>query len=177
MDPTLTWQAYAPGSTTPTTLKLSDLYDCDGSKGINAIVLDTSAQWCIACQGEAQSIPTWLGATGQGAGNWTALGVQFVTLMIQTNLTEPATITTAEQWRTLYGLTGIWVAADPGVTFENTNALPMNMLVDPRTLKITYNLGDYPWPSGQGYYVEEAGVIDGAWPTVAQLASSNKRDN
>src|SRR5438105_4803394 len=31
----------------------ADLFDCDGTKGINAIVFDVSAEWCAACVSEA----------------------------------------------------------------------------------------------------------------------------
>jgi|RhiMetdeSRZDD1v2_1073273.scaffolds.fasta_scaffold1367617_2 hypothetical protein len=40
--PTLTWQGYAPGSNTVTTISIQDFFDCDGSKGINAVMVDTS---------------------------------------------------------------------------------------------------------------------------------------
>jgi hypothetical protein len=40
--PTLSWQGYAPGSNTVTTITPEDLFDCDGSKGINAVMVDTS---------------------------------------------------------------------------------------------------------------------------------------
>jgi hypothetical protein len=40
--PTLSWQGYAPGSATATTVSVQDFFDCDGSKGINAVMVDTS---------------------------------------------------------------------------------------------------------------------------------------
>jgi len=35
---------------------MHDYYDPDGSKGINAIYLVVSAQWCVPCQGEAKQL-------------------------------------------------------------------------------------------------------------------------
>jgi hypothetical protein len=165
--PTIEWQAYAPGATTPTTLTMTDLYDPDGTKGINAIVFDTSAQWCIACQFEAGEIPDWLSSTGSNPGGWTALGVQFVTLVIQTNSYEPATIETAEQWRSLFNLTNIYVAADPGITFP-TPSLPHNLLVDPRKMTVTADLDD------DNVAADDAGTAQVADPAVAQLAVQNQ---
>ena len=40
--PTLSWQVYAPGASSPSTLTSEDLFDCDGTKGIDVIVVDTS---------------------------------------------------------------------------------------------------------------------------------------
>jgi hypothetical protein len=167
VDPTLQWQAFAPNATTASTLKITDFYDCDGTKGINALFIANSAQWCVACQYEAGDIPQWMGSTGPIAGDWAALGVSFLTLVIQTNSYEPATINTAQQWRTLYDLTGIYVAADPGDSFP-TASLPHNLLVDPRTMKVAVNLDN------DTEYGDDAGdeLPD---PVVAQLAMQNKK--
>ncbi|MCA9618124.1 MAG: hypothetical protein KC731_03860 [Myxococcales bacterium] len=40
--PNLSWQGYAPGASTPSTISIADLFDCDGSRGIDAIIVDTS---------------------------------------------------------------------------------------------------------------------------------------
>ena len=40
--PTITWQGYAPGAASPSTIRMEDLFDCDGSRGIDAIIIDTS---------------------------------------------------------------------------------------------------------------------------------------
>jgi hypothetical protein len=161
LDPTLLWQAYAPGATTPSTLHISDLLDCDGKKGINAIVFDTSGQWCVACQAEAESVPTWMGDTGSGAGHWSSLGVRFVTLIIENDAYEPATIVTADQWRNMFGLTSIYVAADPNASLP-AQALPHNLLVDPRTMKVSRDLDN-----------DNAAGTPQADPAVAALAKKN----
>jgi hypothetical protein len=170
LPPTLQWQVYAPGATTPTVLKATDLYDCDGSKGINAIVFDSSGQWCIACQYEAGNIQNWLSSTGPNAGNWTALGVTFITLVIQTNSYEPASIVTADQWRTQFNLTDIYVGADPGVSFP-TGSLPHNLLVDPRTMKVT---NDFETDDYDAAGDDDAGTGEAPDPFVAKLAKKNQ---
>ncbi|MGD0525912.1 MAG: hypothetical protein ABSE49_12255 [Polyangiaceae bacterium] len=158
LDPTLNWQGFAPGATTPSTVRITDLYDPDGSKKINAIVIDSAGQWCVACQGIAMEIPTWLSAKGD---NYTGLGIQILNLVIQNNDYEPATITTAQQWRSLFSLTAIYVAADPNDTFP-TDELPYELLVDPRTMKVVHNLSD---DSDQNN--------DGSDPAVTTLAKQN----
>ncbi|HEX3346201.1 MAG TPA: hypothetical protein VHS09_16575 [Polyangiaceae bacterium] len=158
LNPSLQWQGYLPKSTTPTTLKVTDLYDCDGTKGLNAIVVDSAGQWCVACQGIAKEIPSWLSPKGD---NWLGLGVQILNLVIQNNDYEPATVTTAQQWRDLFGLTSIYVVADPSDTFP-TDALPYELLVDPRTMKVVHDLSS-----------DSAQTADGADPAVATLAMKN----
>jgi hypothetical protein len=40
--PSLSWQGFAPGSTTAETISIQDFFDCDGSRGIHAVLFDTS---------------------------------------------------------------------------------------------------------------------------------------
>ncbi len=40
--PTLTWQGFAPGAATASTIRMSDFHDCDGTRGIHALYFDTS---------------------------------------------------------------------------------------------------------------------------------------
>jgi len=152
------WQGFAPNATTPSTVKITDLWDPDGSKGINAVVIDSSGQWCIACQGIAKLIPGWFSPKGD---DWAKLGVQMITLVIQNNNYEPATVTTAQQWRALFSLNELYVVADPADTFP-TNALPSQLLVNPRTMKVVRDLSN-----------DTAQTADGADPQVATLAMKN----
>jgi hypothetical protein len=160
LDPSLNWVGFAPNATASSTISITDFYDPDGSKGINALVVDSSGQWCVACQYIAKLIPSWFSAKGD---NWKGLGVQMITLVIQNNNYEPATLTTAQQWRSLFDLNFIYVVADPNDTFP-TNALPSELLVDPRTMKVVRDLGD-----------DTAMTADGADPEVADLAKTNQK--
>jgi hypothetical protein len=136
IDPSLTWQGYVPGATTVTTIHITDFYDCDGSKGVNAIVLDDAAQWCVYCQQLAPYIPTWMSSKGE---NWTKLGVGYLNLVTQNNDYEPATITVAQQWRSMFNLSPIYVVADPNFTFP-ASGLPHTLLADPRTMKVVADM-------------------------------------
>ena len=160
LDPTATWQTYLANASSPSTFKMTDLYDCDGTKGINAIIFDNTAQWCVGCQQEAPFIEGWMSSMG---GNWTALGVAFVSLVTQNNNYEPATIATAKQWRDLFHLSNTIVAADPLITFP-TGGLPHTLMADPRTMKVTANFDN-----------DTNFGIQAADPVVAQLAMMNKK--
>jgi hypothetical protein len=39
---TLTWQGYRPGDSSPSTISIEEFFDCDGTKGINALMVETS---------------------------------------------------------------------------------------------------------------------------------------
>lgn len=141
----LSWKGFAAGSTTPSTIASMDLYDCDGSKGINAIVFDVSATWCAACQTQAADQPKL-------AADYDKLGVKVITLMVQDASNAPATISTAESWKQQYKLTDVAVCADPQFSFQpsasGSVSLPMTIVVDPRTMIITrisqWYLAHYP---------------------------------
>jgi hypothetical protein len=136
--PDLSWQGFAEnGDNTPTTIRISDFLDCDGSKGINALLVAEAAYWCDKCVKEAQGTVPLL-----GPGEWGQKGVHVVTLVVQDFSGNPATITTARNWRTTYQLTQETVCADPDWTFGDS-AMPLNILIDPRTMRIVYVRGGY----------------------------------
>ena len=138
----LTWQGYPAGTsaTAAQTIAAADLFDCDGTKGINAIVFDVSAEWCAACQAEAADMKTLLP-------QYAALGVKVVTLMVQDAAYQPATLTTASAWKQQYNLHDVSVCADPSFAFQPSGtgsvSLPLEILVDPRTMKIVSTNGGY----------------------------------
>lgn len=128
VDGTLSWScAGAPVAT-------EDLFDCDGSKGINAIVFDVSAEWCAACVAEATDMKSL-------AAQYDALGVKFVTLVIQDAGHAPASLSTASAWKQKYNL-AVDVCADPGFAFQPSGSgslnLPYTLVVDPRTMRIVH---------------------------------------
>jgi hypothetical protein len=157
VSPNLTWQGYLPGATAVSTLKSTDLYDCDGTKNINAILFDEAALWCGPCQMEA-SANAPLVKTG---GKWLTEGVAWVSLVIQDLNMAPATIANANTWRIEFKLQGSYVFADPGFDFGHSgqNGLPTNILVDPRTMKIVNIVEGYGGPDDQ---------------SIDQLAAQNK---
>src|SRR5437763_6903774 len=84
VSPDFTWNGLGPGGT-PQTYTSADFFDVDGSKGINAIVFDSSGQWCAACQQEATELE------GIIRSNWGPNGVAVITLMVEDNNYKPTT--------------------------------------------------------------------------------------
>jgi thiol-disulfide isomerase/thioredoxin len=138
----LTWSGLGAGGQ-PVTYHSSDFLDCDGTKGINAILFDSSAEWCTACQQEARELE------GIIKTNWGPNGVAVITLMVEDNAHNPSNdVNIANKWMKNFGLSNVPVVMDPEFNFvtgmSGTIGLPFNVLVNPRDMKILktqYNLG------------------------------------
>lgn len=130
----LKWQGFLEAATQASEVPVTDYFDCDGSKGIDAVLFDVSATWCGACQQEAMELP------GKMA-TWKGEGIRVVTLMIEDEAGSPATVTTAQQWRDTYKLDSIATLADPGASLVAAVGggigLPYQVVIDPRTMTIT----------------------------------------
>lgn len=135
----LTWQGYRPGEDAISDISIGEFFDCDGSKGINALLFITSATWCGNCQAEAQQV------SAKTAGSWTDLGIQVVTLMIENIEGAPTTTDTALEWRDSFNLVNSPVTADPSFSFAHngTIGLPLQIIVDPRTMTIVDSVEGY----------------------------------
>jgi thiol-disulfide isomerase/thioredoxin len=139
---TLKWQGYAEGATEPGTVSITDYYDCDGSKGIHAVLLDTSAEWCGSCVQEAQDLHSEMAS-------WKAKGIRVLTLMIEDATQKKATVALADKWRQHFDIADtVAVVADPAGTFlpMGTVGLPLQMILDPRTMKLTKVVQGYGGP-------------------------------
>lgn len=154
LNPALSWQGYAPGASSPSTVMARDYFDCDGSRGINALLIDVSSMDCPACQAEAQDLP------GQMSGTWGQDGVQVLTLIVGNASGNTPALPDAQTWISTYGLGAIAVCVDPFNTFytPDLTAIPDGILVDPRTMTIL--------SVSQGY--------GGPDPAVDALAEKNK---
>jgi hypothetical protein len=129
-----TWPGFAEESTTQSDIHIEDFFDCDGSRGINALLIDTSALWCGACQQDAMDMSALLEST------WKDLGVHVLTLIDEDNDSNPGTPQNALAWKTTYKLDRATVAADPADSFidysKGAVGLPVGTIVDPRTMKV-----------------------------------------
>lgn len=154
LNPALSWQGYAPNASSPSTLTARDYFDCDGTKGINALYIDVSSMDCPACQAEAQDLP------GQTSGTWGQDGVRVLTLLVGNASGNPPALPDAQSWISAYGLGAVAVCIDPYNTFytPDLTAIPDGILVDPRTMIIV--------SVSQGY--------GGPDPAVDALARKNK---
>ena len=133
------WEGYFDGAPTPSTIAVRDLFDPDGSKGINAILFLQSAFWCGNCRQEAGEL------NGRMASGWAAKGVKVITLIIEDQFQFPANLGHAELWKNQYNAQGWSTAADPGFTFASfgSNGLPVHILVNPRDMRIVDKSNGY----------------------------------
>lgn len=133
LDPGLSWEGFPKGETEPSTIRLADYHDEDGSKGIHALLLTQDAFSCAFSSTATQEIQ----ARYPG---WEASGIELVQLVVYDNRTgkdEPADIESARRWKEQYDAS--WsVGADPDFTFHEIghNPLPIQIVVDPRTLTV-----------------------------------------
>ncbi len=120
------------GATSPRgTIKLSDYYDPGGTKGLRYLVVDVSAFWCSYCKEEAPQLAA-LDA------KYKAQGVVWFTIVAQDINRAVATDTDVDAWIKAYSLVTPAVA-DPGqnlTSFFDPNQMPLNMIVDLKTMKI-----------------------------------------
>lgn len=139
--PGLSWEGCSPGATTPTTIKATDFFDCDGTKGIHAVQIIDSASWCSACQSEASQMEQLMKSS------WTPAGVKVMQLLVENASGSPATTATAKSWKDYFKLQSVYVAADPGFLLKSpsANAYPYKVIINPRTMKIerTYTGDSY----------------------------------
>jgi hypothetical protein len=156
VSPSMTWQGYKPNSSSVSTITMRDFFDCDGTKGVNAILVDTSAVWCGPCNQESAQLESVMQS------QWGPAGVQVLLLMWQNVSRGPASMSDVTTWKSKYGLDMVNCALDTQFQFAHPNSsvsLPTNVLINPRTMKIE--------AIGKGY----GGGPD---PVVLKLANNNK---
>jgi hypothetical protein len=122
LEPT-SWSGFAPGSSSSTSVSVEELFDCDGSKGIHAVIFTTAQTSCGPCQQEAQY------DIAPNVASWSSQGIVVVTLMYGGG---------ASNWRNYFDLQDTYVVDDPSGTFftGNGDATPTNVIWDPRTGEI-----------------------------------------
>lgn len=63
---THSWTGYRPGATEASEIHLTEFYDCEGSKGIDAILITTSKFNCPSCDLEAGELESCTRPTKRG---------------------------------------------------------------------------------------------------------------
>ncbi|HMR05427.1 MAG TPA: redoxin domain-containing protein [Polyangiaceae bacterium] len=125
----LSWQGFTGGSGSPSSTNIADYYDCDGKKGINAILFITATTTCGICKSEAKSLEAKMD-------QWAPLGIKVVTLMVY-----PATVAGAQSWKSAYGLNRVDVLADkmpPSMAYSNSIGTPLHTIVNPRNMQVVH---------------------------------------
>jgi AhpC/TSA family len=127
------------------TIAFSDYYDPTGSKGLQLVLINTSAVWCAACRTEHE---------GLSARNdeYAARGLRILSTLFQDNKRDPATLRDLSNWVETFS-SNYAMALDPDYQlggFARAETAPLNLVVNARTMKIEKKLlGDQPqvmWP-------------------------------
>jgi hypothetical protein len=119
----------------PRRFDLSELYDCDGSKGIHGIMVLTSKFFCGPCAQEASELEA-------EKLHWDALGlgIEVVELLLNDPQSDGSTptITGVTTWRDQFGLYSVTVAADTSFSMVVGTSVgtPQMTIIDPRTMQV-----------------------------------------
>ncbi len=131
LDPSLTWEGYAEDASTPGTSMVEELFDCDGSKGINAILFSTAQFGSAPDASQAQDIASKLT-------EWDALGIRTWFLLVDDMSGGAPTLAGVVNWRATFGLGSVGVFMDPTFQLVSGGSIgtPQSTLVDPRTMRV-----------------------------------------
>jgi hypothetical protein len=114
---------------------LSEYYDPTGSKGLKLIWINASAVWCSVCRAEMRDIKN-NGVHSEFA----AKGVQLVVTLFEDNKSGPARPLDLHNWGSVPEHSiDFPLLLDPGFklgAFFTSDATPLNMLVDARTMRV-----------------------------------------
>jgi thiol-disulfide isomerase/thioredoxin len=141
--PNLKFKGYLEEGTEWVDISMQDFYDPTGERGINAILVVVSAQWCGPCKLEAQDLPRWY------TDLYKSRGAKFITAMVEQNDGSPATQLTVDAWKKAYkinftivedGKAGTMdpsLIKDPAALNPNPSVgYPRNYIVNPRNMQI-----------------------------------------
>jgi thiol-disulfide isomerase/thioredoxin len=140
---TFTGRVNGKDSPSATTIRMSDLYDPDGKKGNKYLVINVSALWCVYCREEAKQLPALKAKYGPK-------GVLFMTDLAQKTDSTAADQGDVDAWIDAYALDTM-VVNDPtfvlGSAFFDPAKMPLNLIVDLKTMKIVLKVIGSDLPS------------------------------
>jgi len=127
------------------TIAFSDYYDPAGTKGVSLLLINTAAIWCGACVVEHGTLPDHENQLGPE-------GLVILSTLFQDAHRDGATLEDVERWIANFH-TNFPMVADPAIQLEryaSADSAPLNMLVDPRSMKILRKYvgdqGTVMWP-------------------------------
>jgi hypothetical protein len=116
-------------------VRLSEFYNPDGRSNVKLIWINASAVWCSVCRAEMADIK----ANGVNA-ELGPRGVQLIGTLFEDNKAGPARPLDLHNWGSLASHSiDFPLLLDPGFklgAFFTSDATPLNMLVDARTMKV-----------------------------------------
>jgi hypothetical protein len=135
------------------TVALSDYYDPAGPKGVSLLLLNTAAIWCAACVAEHGYLP-------ERAAELAPRGLVILSTLFQDGQRNPADMADLDRWISNFQ-PNFPMVADPELelgSYASPDSAPLNMLVDPRSMKILRK------------YVGDQGAV--MWPYIeSELAA------
>jgi hypothetical protein len=143
----------APHAQHRETVAFSDYYDPAGTKGVSLLLINTAAIWCSACVAEHGTLP-------DHAAELMPRGLVIVSTLFQDAQRNPASLEDLERWIENFH-PNFPMVADPQLylgDYALVSLAPLNMLVDPRSMKILRK------------YVGDQGAV--MWPYIeSELAA------
>ena len=147
----------APDTAHRETIAFSDYYDPAGTKGVQLLLVNTAAIWCSACVAEHGTLP-------ERASELAPRGLVILSTLFQDAQRNAASLEDVERWIANFG-TNFPMVADPELELQGYSPpalAPLNMVVDPRDMKILRK------------YVGDQGSV--MWPYIeAELAARASR--
>ena len=117
------------------TVRLSDFYDPDGTRGVKLLAINASAVWCGVCRAEYQDMKN-----SDVYATLHAKGIEILGAIFEDNAYYPAQPQDLKNWGVLSThQVKFPLVLDPGFklgAYFDSDATPLNMLVDTRTMKI-----------------------------------------
>ena len=121
----------APDAAHRETIAFSDYYDPAGTKGVSLLLINTAAIWCSACVAEHGTLP-------ERARALAPQGLVILSTLFQDGQRNAATLDDLERWIDNFQ-PNFPMVADPDLEladYASPASAPLNMLVDPRSMKI-----------------------------------------
>jgi hypothetical protein len=134
-----------PAARNRETIAFSDYYDPTGSKGVSLLLINTAAIWCSACISEHGSLPQHQNDLGPR-------GLVILGTLFEDAQHNSASLDDLDRWVQNFH-SNFPMVADPHLYLEDyasADSAPLNMLVDPRSMKILRKYvgdqGTVMWP-------------------------------
>jgi len=128
VSPNVAFNLYAPGAGSPTLISIKNFFDCDGSKGINALLVVYGGTWCSVCQSKAAALPGEMQT-------WGPAGVYVLEVLHDCNGAGDAL-----NWRNQFGLNvpKVYTGWDNDFQFKSGayTSDPFRVLINPRNMQI-----------------------------------------